>query len=79
MDHVVTNLELFNFLPVNKRLYNYNVFVQDEIRLIDDRLQLTIGSKAGKNNYTGFDTSPISVLPGKPPRRKPFGELLPAQ
>jgi iron complex outermembrane receptor protein len=58
MDHVVTNLELFNFLPANKKLYNYNVFVQDEIRLFDDRLQLTIGTKAGKNNYTGFEYQP---------------------
>lgn len=44
MDHVVTNIELFDFLPASKKSNNYNVFVQDEIRLIEDRLQLTIGS-----------------------------------
>jgi iron complex outermembrane receptor protein len=68
MDHLVTNLELFAFMPAHKKLYNYNAFVQDEITLITDRLRLTIGSKAGNNNYTGFEYQPnvrVTWLPSK--------------
>ena len=66
MDHNVTNLELFAFLPANKKLYNYNVFVQDEIELIKDYLRLTVGSKAGNNNYTGFEYQPNIRVTWKP-------------
>jgi iron complex outermembrane recepter protein len=68
MDHLVTNLDLFSFLPAHKKLYNYNAFVQDEITLITDRLRLTVGTKAGSNNYSGFEYQPnvrITWLPSK--------------
>ncbi|HEX6428630.1 MAG TPA: TonB-dependent receptor [Niastella sp.] len=67
MDHRVTNLELSAFLPANKKLYNHNAFVQDEITL-NDRLRLTVGSKAGINNYTDFEYQPnirVTWLPSK--------------
>jgi iron complex outermembrane receptor protein len=68
MDHLVTNLDLFSFLPAHKKLYNYNAFVQDEITLLTDRLRLTVGTKAGSNNYSGFEYQPnvrITWLPSK--------------
>jgi iron complex outermembrane recepter protein len=67
MDHRVTNLELLVFLPAHKNLYNHNAFVQDEITL-NDRLRLTVGSKAGSNNYTGFEYQPnirVTWLPSR--------------
>lgn len=67
MDHRVTNQELYVFLPAHKNLYNHNVFVQDEITL-NDRLRLTVGSKAGINNYTDFEYQPnirVTWLPSK--------------
>ncbi|MDM8549029.1 TonB-dependent receptor [Desulfobacterales bacterium HSG2] len=36
----------------------YSAFLQDEIRLIPDRLILTIGSKIEHNDYTGFEIQP---------------------
>lgn len=33
-------------------------FIQDQIPLFDDRVQLTIGSKLEHNNYTGFEYQP---------------------
>lgn len=68
MDHKVTNLELFAFLPGHKNLYRYSAFLQDEIMLLNDRLRLTIGSKIEHNNYTGFELQPnarIAWLPSK--------------
>ena len=67
MDDRVTNLELLAFLPAHKKLYNHNAFVQDEITL-NDRLRLTVGSKAGINNYTDFEYQPnirVTWLPSK--------------
>ncbi|MEO8173685.1 MAG: TonB-dependent receptor [Sediminibacterium sp.] len=58
MDHSVTNLQLFQFLPEQKTLYLYSVFVQDEIMLIKDRLHLTLGTKIEHNSYTGFEYQP---------------------
>jgi Outer membrane receptor for ferrienterochelin and colicins len=58
MDHTVTNLELFAFLPSQKDLYRYSLFAQDEIMLIKDRLRVTAGAKIERNNYTGFEYQP---------------------
>jgi iron complex outermembrane recepter protein len=58
MDHSVTNLQLFSFLPAHKNLHLYSLFFQDEIILIKERLQLTIGSKIEHNSYTGFEYQP---------------------
>ncbi|MEP7256979.1 MAG: TonB-dependent receptor [Flavitalea sp.] len=58
MDHTVTNLELFAFLPAHKRLYLYSLFLQDEIMLIKERLRFTAGLKMEHNSYTGFEYQP---------------------
>jgi iron complex outermembrane receptor protein len=36
----------------------YSAFVQDELRLLKDKLFLTLGSKFEYNNYTGFEVQP---------------------
>ena len=35
-----------------------SAFVQDELRLVDDRLRLTLGSRFERNSYTGFEIQP---------------------
>lgn len=68
LDHKVTNLPLFKFLPERKRLYLYSGFVQDEIMLVSDRLQFTVGAKIEHNSYTGFEYQPngrLTWTPGK--------------
>lgn len=58
MDHKVTNLELFKFLPAQKDLWLYSLILQDEIALLRDRLQLTLGIKFEHNSYTGLEYLP---------------------
>lgn len=66
MHHKVTNLELFQFLPADERLYLYNLFVQDEIMLVKERLKVTVGSKIEHNSYTGFEYQPNVRLTATP-------------
>lgn len=58
MDHEVDNLDLFRFSPAHERLSLYNVFLQDEIMLIEERLRLTLGIKAEHNEYTDWELQP---------------------
>ena len=44
-------------------------FVQDQITLFDDRLQLTLGSKFEHNSYTGFEFQPTGRVLWKPEPR----------
>jgi iron complex outermembrane receptor protein len=65
MDHDVTNLELFGFLPARKSLYLYNAFIQDEISLIAQRLYFTLGTKVEHSTYAGFQYQPNARLTWK--------------
>jgi iron complex outermembrane receptor protein len=62
MDHKVKNIELLEFLPANKMLSLCNVFVQDEITLLEGRGRLTVGSKFEHNSYTGLQFLPSGRL-----------------
>jgi iron complex outermembrane receptor protein len=53
-DHEHNNFPLIAFLPAHIRRGSFNVFVQDEIALVKDRLHLTLGTKLEHNFYTGF-------------------------
>ena len=50
------------FDPSEKTESIYNAFVQEELRLVPDKLSLTIGSKLEHNNYTGFEYQPSGRL-----------------
>jgi iron complex outermembrane receptor protein len=50
------------FLPAHVRRESFNVFVQDEITLVKDRLHLTLGTKLEHNFYTGFEFQPSARL-----------------
>ena len=62
MDHKFNNSPSLQFAPANKILYLYSLFVQDEARLMGDRLKLTLGSKIEHNSYTGFEFQPNARL-----------------
>lgn len=40
----------------------YNVFIQDEINLVEDRLWLTLGSKFENNDYSGTEFQPSAQV-----------------
>ena len=44
--------------PAKRHLNLFNAFLQDEIRLIDDRVYLTVGTKVGHNDYSGMEFMP---------------------
>jgi iron complex outermembrane receptor protein len=48
----------------------YNVFVQDEIAVVPERLSVTVGSKVEHNIYTGFEAEPSLRLAFKPAREQ---------
>jgi iron complex outermembrane receptor protein len=50
------------FLPQRVSLQTFSAFVQDEIKLITDRLHLTIGTKVEHNDYTGLEIQPSTNL-----------------
>ncbi len=54
------------FLPPERTDQLYTAFFQDEIRLIDDRLSLTAGTKLLRTNFTGFEFEPSVRLAWTP-------------
>lgn len=48
--------------PNQVTLNQFSTFVQDEISLVDNRLQLTLGSKFEHNEFTGFEIEPNARL-----------------
>ncbi|MEX1665583.1 TonB-dependent receptor plug domain-containing protein [Zhongshania arctica] len=59
-DDDITNLEPSNteFTPLKRRDQTLDLFVQDQIVLIPDTLQLTLGAKYERNDYTGEEFQP---------------------
>ena len=56
---------LFGFVPAEAKLRWTNLFVQDEFRLTD-RLNVTVGTKFEKNDFTGWESLPSARLKWKP-------------
>ncbi|MFH1841773.1 MAG: TonB-dependent receptor, partial [bacterium] len=52
----------FNFDPQHGETNLYSTFVQDQIQLIAERLQLTLGSKIEHNDFTGIEVQPATRL-----------------
>ncbi|HEX7951797.1 MAG TPA: TonB-dependent receptor [Burkholderiales bacterium] len=61
----IDNIPLVAFLPADRNLEWVNLFVQDEIALIGDRLKLTGGAKVEHNPYTGVEFMPSVRLAWK--------------
>jgi iron complex outermembrane receptor protein len=54
------------FTPADKVTQLFNMFVQDEIAIRPDRLQLSLGARVEHNSYTGFDFQPSARLAWTP-------------
>jgi iron complex outermembrane receptor protein len=58
---VVGNAPAVQVLPSTQNLNIYNVFAQDEIKILDN-LHFTLGTKVEHNDYTGFEFEPSARL-----------------
>jgi len=54
----IDNSISFSFDPDDRSDNLYTGFVQNETRLMNDRLRLTVGSKVEHNDYTGWELQP---------------------
>ena len=61
-----------DFSPHHQTDEIYSSFVQDEIPLAKDAVELTLGTKLEHNNYTGFEAQPSARLLWTPNRRQTF-------
>lgn len=50
------------FIPSSRTNHLLNIFVQDDITLLPERLYLTLGTKLEHNDYTGFEVQPNGRL-----------------
>ncbi len=58
------------FDPKNRTDRLGNIFIQDQIAVIEDRLQLTMGSKVEHNDYSGWEYEPSGRLTWTPTDRQ---------
>ena len=65
----VESTPLLAWIPNRDTQELFNVFVQDEVALIEDRLQLTVGSKFEVNESTGLEVQPSIRLGWTPDDR----------
>jgi len=54
--------DLLEFEPRVQLRNLYNIFLQDQIAIVPDRLFLTLGSKLEHNDFTGFEVEPGARL-----------------
>ena len=62
----------FGMLEPSKGIQLVNLFVQDEVTLIPDRLRLTLGTKLEHNDFTGFELQPGARISWTPHDRHSF-------
>ena len=70
MDDDVQNSATIAFLPPKRNMQLFSGFVQDEIALVPDRLQLTLGTKLEHNDFSGFEVQPSARLAWTPDERQ---------
>jgi iron complex outermembrane receptor protein len=61
LDHV-SNVPALSVFPAHRTLRLISGFVQDEIGIVPNRLNLTIGTKVERNEYTGVELQPSARL-----------------
>src|SRR6185503_19682136 len=67
-DDQVSNGPMLAFLPPHLTQHLFTCFAQDEIKLVEDRLHLTLGSKFEHNDYSGFEFQPSGRIAWTPAR-----------
>jgi iron complex outermembrane receptor protein len=60
----------FKFEPRVRDGWNVNAFAQDELTLVPQRAYLTLGSKFGRNNFTGLEIQPNVRIRYEPAARQ---------
>ncbi len=58
------------FVPPDRDLELFSAFIQDEISLVPERLELIIGSKFEHNDFSGFEVQPSGRLAWTPTERQ---------
>lgn len=67
MDNHILHATIFaGFLPPRRSMDLYSAFVQDEIELVPEALQFTIGTKLQHNFFSGFEIQPSARLAWTP-------------
>jgi iron complex outermembrane receptor protein len=70
MDERISPSFFISFFPDKRELQLFNVFVQDDITLVEDRLHFTLGSKFEHNDLTGLELQPSARLSWTPTERQ---------
>ncbi|HEX2222894.1 MAG TPA: TonB-dependent receptor [Thermoanaerobaculia bacterium] len=68
----IENSSFVAFLPDRRTVDLFNVFAQDEVSLLDDRLRLTLGAKLEHHESTGLEPQPSVRLAWSPDERQTF-------
>lgn len=58
----IVNSDNVLFTPSDSTKHLFSFFIRDEIRIIEDKLTLALGSKFEHNQYTGFEVQPNASL-----------------
>ncbi|HXC16641.1 MAG TPA: TonB-dependent receptor [Holophagaceae bacterium] len=66
MDNQIQNSAIVAVLPARQTLGLSNLFAQDTINLVQDRLDLVLGAKLEHNDFTGAEFLPNARLAWKP-------------
>jgi len=69
-DHTPTDYPILAFLPTRATRALYSAFMQDDIAVVKDKLNLTLGAKAEHNYYTGAEYQPNARLAWLPQRNQ---------
>jgi iron complex outermembrane receptor protein len=64
-DEFINDLNVFNLDPTSKRLWVYNAFVQDRLR-VSDTLSLIAGVKVERSSFSGFQLLPNARVAWQP-------------
>ena len=72
MQDAVKNGPGIAFIPPDKNMQLFSGFVQDQIALVPDDLELTLGTKLEHNDFSGFEVQPSARLAWTPAERHTF-------
>jgi len=69
MQDEVHNTAALAFVPPNRNMQLFSGFIQDEVTLIPDRLQLPLGTKLEHNDFSGIEAQHTARLAWTPTER----------
>jgi iron complex outermembrane receptor protein len=70
MDDDVRNGATVGFSPKNRNMQLFSGFVQDQIEVLPERLEFTLGTKLEHNDFSGFEVQPSARLAWTPDNRQ---------